>query len=110
MDQAFRLRSATSISVQMGTGYQQSRQGLGIPGWGVQCHDRDTTIKGYEKIDRTLLNRLLRCHGPQSLQITSLPKNNVQLQLTGHESHHSYGMIRGLHFSAFVFQYYGLGH
>lgn len=64
--------------------------------------------KVYEKIDLTLLNRLLRLimHHDLADYITS--KNNVQLNYKDMNHTNNYGMIRGLQFSGFVFQYYGL--
>ena len=63
--------------------------------------------KVYEKIDLTLLNRLLRLILDHNLADYITAKNNTVLNLQGHGAY-AYGMIRGLQFSAFVFQYYGL--
>ncbi|KAL1636256.1 pre-mRNA-splicing factor 8 [Neofusicoccum ribis] len=64
--------------------------------------------KVYEKIDLTLLNRLLRLVMDHNLADYITSKNNVQLNYKDMNHTNSYGMIRGLQFSAFVFQYYGL--
>ncbi|KAI5270186.1 pre-mRNA-processing-splicing factor 8 [Aureobasidium subglaciale] len=64
--------------------------------------------KVYEKIDLTLLNRLLRLIMDHNLADYISSKNNVQLNYKDMNHTNSCGMIRGLQFSAFVFQYYGL--
>lgn len=64
--------------------------------------------KVYEKIDLTLLNRLLRLIMDHNLADYITSKNNVQLTYKDMNHVNGYGMIRGLQFSAFVFQYYGL--
>ncbi|KAJ9666390.1 pre-mRNA-splicing factor 8 [Coniosporium apollinis] len=64
--------------------------------------------KVYEKIDLTLLNRLLRLIMDHNLADYISSKNNVSLNYKDMNHTNSYGMIRGLQFSAFVFQYYGL--
>ncbi|KAJ5615852.1 hypothetical protein N7537_000966 [Penicillium hordei] len=64
--------------------------------------------KVYEKIDITLLNRLLRLIMDHNLADYITSKNNVQLSYKDMNHTNSYGMIRGLQFSGFVFQYYGL--
>jgi RNA recognition motif of the spliceosomal PrP8 len=63
--------------------------------------------KVYEKIDLTLLNRLLRLILDHNLADYITAKNVV---LTYKDMAHTnaFGLIRGLQFSAFVFQYYGL--
>ncbi|BCR85307.1 U4/U6-U5 snRNP complex subunit PRP8 [Aspergillus chevalieri] len=64
--------------------------------------------KVYEKIDLTLLNRLLRLIMDHNLADYITSKNNVQLSYKDMNHTNSYGSIRGLQFSGFVFQYYGL--
>lgn len=64
--------------------------------------------KVYEKIDLTLLNRLLRLIMDHNLADYISSKNNVQLNYKDMNHTNSYGLIRGLQFSGFVFQYYGL--
>ncbi|KAH8782903.1 pre-mRNA processing splicing factor 8 [Diaporthe sp. PMI_573] len=64
--------------------------------------------KIYEKIELTLLNSLLRLIMDHNLADYITAKNNVTLTYKDMNHVNSYGMIRGLQFSAFVFQYYGL--
>jgi pre-mRNA-processing factor 8 len=64
--------------------------------------------KVYEKIDLTLLNRMLRLIMDHNLADYITSKNNVQLSYKDMNHTNSYGLIRGLQFSGFVFQYYGL--
>ncbi|EFW99989.1 pre-mRNA splicing factor [Grosmannia clavigera kw1407] len=64
--------------------------------------------KVYEKIELTLLNSLLRLVMDHNLADYITAKNNVTLAYKDMSHVNSYGMIRGLQFSAFVFQYYGL--
>ncbi|KAJ2975731.1 hypothetical protein NQ176_g5360 [Zarea fungicola] len=64
--------------------------------------------KVYEKMELTLLNSLLRLIMDHNLADYITSKNNVQLTYKDMNHVNSYGMIRGLQFSAFVFQYYGL--
>ncbi|PPQ67549.1 hypothetical protein CVT26_006850 [Gymnopilus dilepis] len=59
--------------------------------------------KVYEKIDLTLLNRLLRLILDHNLADYITAKNNTNMAHVN-----AFGLIRGLQFSAFVFQYYGL--
>ncbi|KAI5367152.1 putative ribonuclease H-like superfamily, PRO8NT domain, PROCN domain, PROCT domain, MPN [Septoria linicola] len=81
--------------------------------WGVDEGECNVMLetrldKVYEKIDITLLNRLLRLIMDHNLADYISSKNNVQLNYKDMNHTNSYGMIRGLQFSAFVFQYYGL--
>ncbi|KAF2727175.1 putative pre-mRNA splicing factor [Polyplosphaeria fusca] len=64
--------------------------------------------KVYDKMDLTMLNRLLRLIMDHNLADYITGKNNVQLAYKDMHHINSYGMIRGLQFSAFVFQFYGL--
>ena len=64
--------------------------------------------KVYEKIDLTLLNRLLRLIMDHNLADYCTAKNNITLTYKDMSHTNAYGMIRGLQFSNFVFQYYGL--
>ncbi|KAL8871564.1 MAG: hypothetical protein Q9174_002627 [Haloplaca sp. 1 TL-2023] len=64
--------------------------------------------KVYEKIDLTLLNRLLRLIMDHNLADYISSKNNVQLNYKDMNHTNSYGMVRGLQFSGFIFQYYGM--
>ena len=62
----------------------------------------------YEKIDLTLLNRLLRLIMDHNLADYITAKNNIPLTFKDMSHVNSYGLIRGLQFSSFVFQFYGL--
>jgi len=64
--------------------------------------------KVYEKIDLTLLNRLLRLILDHNIADYMTAKNNVVLNYKDMNHTNSYGLIRGLQFASFVFQYYGL--
>eukprot|EP01012_Entosiphon_sulcatum_P022057 TRINITY_DN2696_c0_g1_i1.p1 TRINITY_DN2696_c0_g1~~TRINITY_DN2696_c0_g1_i1.p1 ORF type:complete len:2331 (+),score=635.10 TRINITY_DN2696_c0_g1_i1:51-7043(+) len=64
--------------------------------------------KVYEKIDLTLLNRLLRLIVDHNIADYITAKNNVVLNYKDMNHTNSYGLIRGLQFASFVFQYYGL--
>jgi pre-mRNA-processing factor 8 len=64
--------------------------------------------KVYEKIDLTLLNRLLRLIVDHNLADYMTTKMNVVLSYKDMSHTNSYGMIRGLQFGSFIFQYYGL--
>ncbi len=69
----------------------------------------ETTLsKVFEKIDLTLLNRLLRLVMDHNLADYITAKNNISVVFKDMSHVNSYGLIRGLQFSAFVFQYYGL--
>ncbi|KAJ1673694.1 pre-mRNA-splicing factor 8, partial [Spiromyces aspiralis] len=62
----------------------------------------------YEKIDLTLLNRLLRLVLDHNLADYMTAKNNVALSFKDMNHINAYGLIRGLQFASFIFQYYGL--
>lgn len=62
----------------------------------------------YEKIDLTLLNRLLRLILDHNIADYMTGKNNVVLSYKDMMHNNAYGLIRGLQFSSFIFQYYGL--
>jgi pre-mRNA-processing factor 8 len=62
----------------------------------------------FEKIDLTLLNRLLRLVMDHHLADYITSKNNINLVFKDMTHVNSFGLIRGLAFSSFVFQYYGL--
>lgn len=61
-----------------------------------------------QKIDITLLNRLLRLIIDHNIADYITAKNNVGLTYKDMNHLNSFGLIRGLQFSSFVFQYYGL--
>uniref|UniRef100_A0A060T7Z1 ARAD1D03102p n=1 Tax=Blastobotrys adeninivorans TaxID=409370 RepID=A0A060T7Z1_BLAAD len=69
---------------------------------------QSTLSKLAEKVDFTLLNRLLRLIVDSNLADYITAKSNVNLSYKDMNHINSYGLIRGLQFSAFVFQYYGL--
>ncbi|OQR97218.1 pre-mRNA-processing-splicing factor 8 [Achlya hypogyna] len=64
--------------------------------------------KVYEKMDLTLLNRLLRLILDHNIADYITAKNNVVIAYKDMMHTNSYGLIRGLQFASFVFQYYGL--
>ncbi|ORZ34180.1 PRP8 pre-mRNA processing factor 8 [Catenaria anguillulae PL171] len=64
--------------------------------------------KMYEKMDLTLLNRLLRLIVDHNLADYMTAKNNVVLSYKDMTHVNTYGLIRGLQFASFIVQYYGL--
>ncbi|CAJ2664774.1 unnamed protein product [Trifolium pratense] len=64
--------------------------------------------KFFEKIDLTILNRLLRLVLDHNIADYVTAKNNVVLSYKDMSHTNSYGLIRGLQFASFVAQYYGL--
>eukprot|EP00916_Digyalum_oweni_P016330 GHVL01026800.1.p1 GENE.GHVL01026800.1~~GHVL01026800.1.p1 ORF type:complete len:770 (+),score=80.97 GHVL01026800.1:1583-3892(+) len=64
--------------------------------------------KVYEKVDLTLLNRLLRLIVDHNIADYMTSKNNVTVNFKDMNHVNSYGLIRGLQFGSFVFQYYAL--
>lgn len=64
--------------------------------------------KIYEKIDLTLLNRLLRLIVDHNIADYMTAKNNVVINYKDMNHTNSYGIIRGLQFASFVVQFYGL--
>lgn len=67
-----------------------------------------TLNKIAEKVDFTLLNRLLRLIIDSNIADYITAKNNSPLTYKDMNHVNQYGLIRGLQFSSFVFQYYGL--
>ncbi|KAI9220140.1 PRP8 pre-mRNA processing factor 8 [Blastocladiella britannica] len=65
-------------------------------------------VKLYEKMDLTLLNRLLRLIVDHNLADYMTAKNNVVLSYKDMSHVNTYGLIRGLQFASFLVQYYGL--
>ncbi|KAK6453849.1 NUC071 domain-containing protein [Scheffersomyces xylosifermentans] len=61
-----------------------------------------------EKIDFTLLNRLLRLIVDPNIADYITSKNNVNLTYKDMNHVNQYGLLRGLQFSSFIYQYYGL--
>mmetsp|Transcript_19842 Transcript_19842/g.58838 ORF Transcript_19842/g.58838 Transcript_19842/m.58838 type:complete len:2310 (+) Transcript_19842:69-6998(+) len=64
--------------------------------------------KVYEKVDLTLLNRLLRLVVDHNIADYMTAKNNITLSYKDMMHTNSYGLVRGLQFASFIFQYYGL--
>jgi pre-mRNA-processing factor 8 len=64
--------------------------------------------KMYDKMDLTLLNRLLRLIVDHNIADYMTAKNNVSISYKDMMHTNSYGLIRGLQFSSFITQYYGL--
>ena len=64
--------------------------------------------KLFEKIDLTMLNRLLRLILDHNIADYMTSKNNVVISYKDMSHTNSYGLIRGLQFSSFITQYYGL--
>jgi pre-mRNA-processing factor 8 len=64
--------------------------------------------KLYEKMDLTILNRLLRLIVDHNLADYMTAKNNVVISFKDMSHTNSYGLIRGLQFASFIVQYYGL--
>ena len=64
--------------------------------------------KIYERMDLTLLNRLLRLVTDHNLADYMTTKNNVEISFKDMSHINSYGLIRGLQFASFIYQYYGL--
>lgn len=75
-----------------------------------ECNVMMETVlsKIYEKVDLTLLGRLLRLILDHNLADYMTAKNNVVLNYKDMNHVNAYGMIRGLQFASFIFQYYGL--
>jgi pre-mRNA-processing factor 8 len=64
--------------------------------------------KFYEKIDLTLLNRLLRLIVDHNIADYMTSKNNISISFKDMMHTNAYGLIRGLQFASFIVQYYGL--
>lgn len=64
--------------------------------------------KLYEKVDLTLLNRLLRLIVDHNLADYMTAKNNVAISYKDMNHVNTYGLLRGLQFCSFLVQYYGL--
>ena len=62
----------------------------------------------YEKIDLTLLNRLLRLIVDHNIADYMTAKNNISISYKDMMHTNSYGLIRGLQFASFITQYHGL--
>lgn len=64
--------------------------------------------KLYEKMDLTLLNRLLRLIVDHNIADYMTAKNNITINYKDMNHTNSFGIVRGLQFSSLVVQYYGL--
>jgi pre-mRNA-processing factor 8 len=64
--------------------------------------------KVYDKMDLTLLNRLLRLIIDHNIADYMTAKNNVVVSFKDMMHTNTYGLVRGLQFASFAFQYYGL--
>jgi pre-mRNA-processing factor 8 len=64
--------------------------------------------KVFEKVELTLLSRLLRQIVEHNLADYMTSKNNVVINYKDMNHTNRYGMIHGLQFSSFIFQYYAL--
>ena len=64
--------------------------------------------KMFEKVDLTMLNRLLRLIVDHNIADYMTAKNNVVVSYKDMSHTNSYGLIRGLQFASFIGQYYGL--
>jgi pre-mRNA-processing factor 8 len=62
----------------------------------------------FEKMDLTMLNRLMRLIVDHNIADYVTAKNNVVISYKDMSHTNSYGLIRGLQFASFVTQYYGL--
>lgn len=69
---------------------------------------QSTLEKLFEKVDLTLLNRLLRLIVDHNIADYMTAKNNVVIAYKDMAHTNSYGIIRGLQFASFITQYYGL--
>lgn len=61
-----------------------------------------------QKVDLTLLNRLLRLVMDHNIADYMTSKNNCVIAYKDMQHTNGYGLIRGLHFSTFLAQFYGL--
>ncbi|KAK9810376.1 hypothetical protein WJX72_009717 [[Myrmecia] bisecta] len=64
--------------------------------------------KMFEKVDLTLLNRLLRLIIDHNIADYMTAKNNITIAYKDMAHTNAYGIIRGLQFASFIAQYYGL--
>ena len=64
--------------------------------------------KPYEKVDLTLLNRLLRLIVDHNIADYMTCKNNVVIHYKDMNHTNSYGALHGLQFTSFIMQFYGL--
>lgn len=81
--------------------------------WNVSSGECNVMIetslnKFAERVDLTLLNRLLRLIIDPNLADYMTSKNNVSIRYKDMNHINQYGIIRGLSFASFILQYYGL--
>jgi len=82
--------------------------------WNVQDNGDSVVLlqtkfeKMYDKMDLTLMNRLLRLIVDHNIADYMTAKNNVSIAFKDMMHTNSYGLIRGLQFSSFIVQFYGL--
>jgi pre-mRNA-processing factor 8 len=62
----------------------------------------------YEKVDLTFLNRLLRLIVDHNLADYMTTKNNIVINFKDMNHVNSYGLIHGIQFTSFIFQFYGM--
>lgn len=64
--------------------------------------------KIYERIDLTMLNRLLRLIVDHNIADYMTTRNNIVINFKDMNHTNFYGMILGLQFTSFVYQFYAL--
>jgi pre-mRNA-processing factor 8 len=69
---------------------------------------QSTLEQVYDKIDLTLLNRLLRLIVDHNIADYITAKNNIVISFKDMMHTNTYGLIRGLQFASFAYQFYGL--
>ncbi len=108
MDQAQRLGAAPLLVYKWCNGINNAHDIWDTSEGQCNVLMETTLSKVFEKIDLTLLNRLLRLVMDHNLADYITAKNNISIVFKDMSHVNSYGLIRGLQFSSFVFQYYGL--
>jgi len=64
--------------------------------------------KVYEKIDQTLLNRLLRLIVDHNIADYMTAKNNVVITYKDMNHTNVHGVLHGIQFTSFIMQFYGM--
>ncbi len=108
MDQAERLGAAPLLVYKWCNGINNAHEIWDTSEGQCNVLMETTLSKVFEKMDLTLLNRLLRLIMDHNMADYITAKNNISIVFKDMSHVNSYGLIRGLQFSAFVFQYYGL--
>lgn len=62
----------------------------------------------YEKIDQTLLNRLLRLIVDHNIADYMTAKNNVVITYKDMNHTNVHGVLHGIQFTSFIMQFYGM--